>query len=38
MKVTADTNFFISPIQWDNSVAHKLLRKLLKTKITKNKC
>ncbi|MEK6922230.1 MAG: putative toxin-antitoxin system toxin component, PIN family [Nanoarchaeota archaeon] len=31
MKVTADTNFFISSIQWDNSVAHKLLRKLLKT-------
>jgi|SRR3989344_231065 len=29
MKITADTNFFISATQWDNSVAHKLLRKLL---------
>ncbi len=29
MKVTVDTNFFISATQWDNSVAHKLLLKLI---------
>ena len=31
MKITADTNFFVSATQWDNSVAHKLLLKLIKT-------
>ena len=29
MKVTVDTNFLISATQWDYSVAHKLLRKLI---------
>ena len=29
MKVTVDTNFFISATQWDYSVAHKLLKKLI---------
>ncbi|MBI2130232.1 putative toxin-antitoxin system toxin component, PIN family [Candidatus Woesearchaeota archaeon] len=29
MKVTVDTNFLISATQWDNSVAHKLLRKFI---------
>jgi uncharacterized protein len=29
MKVTLDTNFFISATQWDYSVAHKLLKKLI---------
>ena len=29
MKVTADTNFLISATQWDYSVAHKLLKKLI---------
>ena len=29
MRITADTNFFISATQWDNSVANKLLVKLL---------
>ena len=29
MKITADTNFLISATQWDNSVAHKLLKKLI---------
>ena len=31
MKITADTNFFISATQWDNSVAHKLLIKLIES-------
>jgi len=31
MRITADTNFFISATQWDNSVAHKLLIRLIKT-------
>jgi len=31
MRITADTNFFVSATQWDNSVAHKLLIKLIKT-------
>ena len=31
MKITVDTNFFVSATQWDNSVSHKLLLKLLKT-------
>ena len=29
MKITADTNFLVSATQWDNSVAHKLLIKLI---------
>ncbi len=29
MKVTVDTNFLISATQWDYSVAHKLLRRLI---------
>ena len=29
MKVTVDTNFLISATQWDYSVAHKLLKKLI---------
>lgn len=29
MKITVDTNFLISATQWDNSVAHKLLLKLI---------
>ncbi|HLD07090.1 MAG TPA: putative toxin-antitoxin system toxin component, PIN family [Candidatus Nanoarchaeia archaeon] len=29
MKVTVDTNFFISATQWDYSVAHKLLKRLI---------
>ena len=31
MKITADTNFLVSATQWDNSVAHKLLLKLIET-------
>ncbi|MBI2044757.1 putative toxin-antitoxin system toxin component, PIN family [Candidatus Pacearchaeota archaeon] len=33
MKITADTNFFISATQWGNSVAHKLLIKLLEKNV-----
>jgi len=33
MKVTVDTNFLISSTQWDYSVAHKLLIKLIKRNI-----
>ena len=33
MRLTADTNFLISAIQWDNSIAHKLLIKLLEKNI-----
>jgi len=29
MKITADTNFLVSATQWDNSVAHKILVKLI---------
>ena len=29
MKVTVDTNFLISSTQWDYSIAHKLLKKLI---------
>lgn len=29
MRITADTNFLISATQWDYSVAHKLLLKLI---------
>ena len=29
MKATVDTNFLISATQWDYSVAHKLLKKLI---------
>ena len=29
MKITADTNFLISATQWDYSVAHKLLLKMI---------
>lgn len=29
MKVTVDTNFLISATQWDYSVAHKLLKKMI---------
>lgn len=31
MKITADTNFFISATQWDTSVAYKLLIILIKS-------
>lgn len=31
MKITADTNFLVSATQWDNSVAYKLLLRLIKT-------
>lgn len=30
MKITIDTNFLVSSTQWDYSVAHKLLIKLIK--------
>src|SRR3989344_4665944 len=30
MKITADTNFLVSATQWDNSVAYKILVKLIK--------
>ncbi len=33
MKITADTNFFISATQWDYSVSHKLLIKLIKEEV-----
>ena len=33
MKVTPDTNFFISATQWDNSVAHKVLLKFLRNNV-----
>ena len=33
MKVTIDTNFLISSTQWDYSVAHKLLQKLIRKDI-----
>lgn len=33
MKITLDTNFFVSATQWDYSVAHKLLIKLLEKNI-----
>jgi len=33
MSVTADTNFLISATQWDNSVAFKLLKKLIEHNI-----
>lgn len=33
MKITADTNFLVSATQWDYSVAHKLLMKLLEKNI-----
>ena len=33
MRITVDTNFLISATQWDNSVAHKLLIKLIKTNV-----
>ncbi len=33
MKITVDTNFLISATQWDNSVAHKLLIKLVKSNV-----
>ena len=29
MRVAVDTNFLISATQWDYSVAHKLLKKLI---------
>src|SRR3989344_1319749 len=31
MRITADTNFLVSATQWDNSVAHKVLIKLIET-------
>ena len=34
MKITLDTNFLISSTQWDTSVAHKLLKKLIKIEAT----
>lgn len=34
MKVTVDTNFLISATQWDYSVAHKLLKKLILSNFT----
>lgn len=33
MNITIDTNFLISAMQWDNSVAFKLLRRFLETNI-----
>ena len=30
MKITVDTNFLVSSTQWDYSVAHKLLQKLIR--------
>jgi putative PIN family toxin of toxin-antitoxin system len=30
MKITVDTNFLISATQWDYSVSHKLLQKLIR--------
>ncbi|MEK6913289.1 MAG: hypothetical protein AABW47_01305 [Nanoarchaeota archaeon] len=30
MKIVADTNFLISSTQWDYSVSHKLLLKLIR--------
>lgn len=33
MKITLDTNFLISATQWDNSVAHKLLIRLIESNI-----
>ncbi len=33
MRITVDTNFLISATQWDNSVAHKLLLKLIENNI-----
>ncbi|MFH1316182.1 MAG: putative toxin-antitoxin system toxin component, PIN family [Candidatus Woesearchaeota archaeon] len=33
MKLTVDTNFLISSTQWDYSVAHKLLQKLIRKNI-----
>ncbi|MBU1199788.1 MAG: putative toxin-antitoxin system toxin component, PIN family [Nanoarchaeota archaeon] len=32
MNITADTNFLISSTQWNYSVAHKLLQKLIRNK------
>ncbi len=29
MKITVDTNFFVSATQWDNSVAYRLLMRLI---------
>lgn len=34
MKVTVDTNFLISATQWDYSVSHKLLIKLIEKDIS----
>ncbi len=33
MKIVADTNFLISATQWDYSVSHKLLKKLILTNV-----
>jgi len=33
MKITVDTNFLISSTQWNYSVAHKLLQKLIRKDI-----
>ena len=33
MNITVDTNFLISATQWDNSVAFKLLKRLLEANI-----
>ncbi len=33
MRITADTNFLISATQWNYSVAHKLLKRLIKEDI-----
>lgn len=33
MKITVDTNFLISATQWDYSVAHKLLKRLIRENI-----
>jgi len=33
MKITLDTNFLVSATQWDYSVAHKLLLKLIETNV-----
>ncbi|MAE13603.1 putative toxin-antitoxin system toxin component, PIN family [Candidatus Woesearchaeota archaeon] len=33
MRITVDTNFLISATQWDYSVAHKLLKKLIENDV-----
>ena len=33
MKIAVDTNFLVSATQWDYSVSHKLLQKLIRNKV-----